>query len=83
MRLDDLPGIQKVIGIDCTLDPSHEVEFDRCLVAGKLVPFHLAYTVLGAEAATEVVDQIVNNAIGLGCSIQEMRCVRSPRRRRL
>jgi hypothetical protein len=54
------------------LNPSHQLEFDRRTIAANLLPPQLAQPVLGADAAREPGDHVMNNTVDLGGPRQEI-----------
>src|ERR1043166_2733290 len=66
--LQHLAGIHQVVRVERSLDTAHQVELERALVAAHLAHLLLADAVLGAEAAVEAGDQIMDDGVHLFCA---------------
>ena len=63
LLLDDLARSEQSAGIERCLDPMHQFDFDRTLVARELAQFQLADPMFGADAAACRIDKIVDDPI--------------------
>src|ERR1700676_2583191 len=63
-RSQHFPRVQDSLWVECLLHSAHQLQLDRRLVALHLGAFHLPDTVLGAETAAQLGDQIIDDSVG-------------------
>src|SRR6185437_1791616 len=74
---EHLAGIHDALRVESRLEPPHQRELERGLVARELLALQLADSVLGRDGAAEACDEVVHDAIGDGGVVHEWRGVRT------
>src|SRR6516164_4758622 len=65
LNADELTRVHDALGVEGMFDPAHQLDLDRRLVMGDLVPFEPADAVFGADRTRELAHNAVDDVVEL------------------